>query len=118
MKLKNTELEMVGLAGNDAAQLDQRVDLVALCQRLQSHRHLQRHWHRLVGVVFLCNAQRQQLGVAGLKQGVGDGFVEAGLHDPDGEFLAIGRGSRTFVCAEDGRFRSVLIAVVQALRLR
>ena len=44
----------------------------------------------------------EQLGVAGLEQGIGDAFVPARLHDADAEFLAVERAAGALVCAKHG----------------
>ena len=43
--LVGDQLEVVGLAADDAAERDQRVEVVAVGQRLQRHRHLERAGH-------------------------------------------------------------------------
>ncbi|MPM37228.1 hypothetical protein SDC9_83835 [bioreactor metagenome] len=93
---------MVGLAADDAAQRDQRIVLAAIGKCLQRQRHFQRAGNGDVGDVFFLHAELEQLCAAGVEQCVGDAFVEAGLHDADGQAVAIERGVGAFVCALHG----------------
>ena len=94
------QLEVVGLAADDAAQRDQRVVLVALGHGLQGHGHFECAGHQHVLDVLFLHAQGQQLCAAGGGQGVGDALVETGLHDADVQLLAVQFVCGAFVCAK------------------
>ena len=83
------QLEVIGLAADDAAQRNQRVIAVALGQRLQRDGHFERAGHAHVVDVGLGDAQRGEFAEAGVGERIGDVFIEACLHDADAQPLAV-----------------------------
>jgi hypothetical protein len=72
-RLVGHQLEVVGLAADDAAQRHQRVVAAFLRHRLQRDGDLQRAGHQHVLDVLGLDAQFRQLRLAGQRQRIGDG---------------------------------------------
>ena len=92
--LVRDELEVVGLAAHDAAERDQRVPVVGLGERLQRQADLERAGHADVADVRAHHAEGVQLGETRLGERIGEGRVEARLHDADAQRAAIDRGDQ------------------------
>jgi hypothetical protein len=87
--LVGDELEVVGLAADDAAQRHQRVEVVALGQGVQRQRHLQRAGHGDVAMSRSWTPRRFQLLEAALRQLVRERGIEARLHDADAQVAPV-----------------------------
>ena len=87
--LVGDQLEVIGLAAHDAADGDEGVAVVAVGQRGERERHFERARHADVPDVLVGDAERAQLGAAGLEQRIGQLEVEARLHDADAQVVAV-----------------------------
>ena len=91
-RLVGHQLEVVGLAADDAAQRHQRVVAALLGHRLQRHRDSPARRAPARGrCPAAATPSAGQFVLAGLRQRVGDALVEAGLHDADAQPLAVER---------------------------
>ena len=88
-RLIRYQLEVVGLATNDAANGDERIVLRTGRQPLQGKRHFQRAGHLHQRHVFGLNAALHQFAQASLGHGVGNVGIEARLHNADAQFFTV-----------------------------
>jgi hypothetical protein len=112
------QLKVVGFTANDAAQCNQCVEFIGLGHHLQRTCHFKCAWHFDMPDVFLINAQRRKLLSTGISQRVGNAFIEACLHNANGEVSAIKPVGQSFFCAKHGLPFIVLRTELAALPLR
>ena len=87
--LVGDELEVIGLAADDAADRDQRVVLVGIGKRVEGDADLERARHLQVSDVGDQDAEAEQLVNASAREQIGELGVEAGLDDADAQLAAV-----------------------------